>query len=379
MAQGKFIVEELQRVGGRNLGATGERFEWTADWDAEPNIGGDPVGARSAPEGVWNIGGQLRTVRTDYTGALVPSEQVLGPRHKDTPFEGVWDDRYNFHGFAVDMMRRFEALCWRGNPVRVSFQRQVFEGLIKEWDFPYKGDWYCGYRFTVSMHNRVDNPAVPGSTTSLPGSIAGLTRIQPTVPSVDEAVNDTDLATVSALDAHNLVPRNELGAGIADSIETALGAMATARDEALRTIDGRPQRPELSPLDQFRRLSSQLRQVKSNAVDLLNTLGDVRADISVDVRTAKSVMDFEDWSRSMRYAARNVMGTSHLAARQVEQKVKPRAKRVYRPTVGESLYSVSRRFYGTPYAWSYIAEYNNLQTINLTGNELLVIPERGAG
>lgn len=377
MAKGLFKVQELPKKGlfhsSLNLGS-GEHFEWTADREAEDPVAG---GARSTPHGTLNIGGSLRRVRTDYPGALLPSEQILGPTQKDQAFEGVWDDRYNFRGFAVALMRRFEAMCRRGNPVRVSFQRQVFEGIIFDWDFPYKGDWLVGYKFVLSVHNRVDDGAVVASTTSLPASISGLTRIQPTVPSVSEAAADTDLMTVAALDVHQKAPRARLVEGLADGMDQVLGALVTARDEALRTIDGRPQRPELVPLDKFRRLASQLRQIKSTAVDLVYTLGDVRSDLSMDAQAAIDVLDFEDWSRGLRFAARGVMGTSSFAAASVEQKVKPRAVRLYRPHQGESLYSISRREYGTPHAWSLIAERNNLKTFNLTGEEVLIIPERG--
>jgi hypothetical protein len=44
---------------------------------------------------------------------------------------------------------------------------------------------------------------------------------------------------------------------------------------------------------------------------------------------------------------------------------------------GESLYAISRKFYGTPHAWRLIYDRNHLTSVTLTGDEILIIPERG--
>jgi len=94
------------------------------------------------------------------------------------------------------------------------------------------------------------------------------------------------------------------------------------------------------------------------------------------VQSAIGVLTFEDWSRSLRYTARVTMYQGLAGERSSAERAQPDAKHLYRPHAGESLYAISRRFYGTPFAWRLIYERNALTSFTLTGTETLIIPER---
>lgn len=130
-------------------------------------------------------------------------------------------------------------------------------------------------------------------------------------------------------------------------------------------------------MDAFTRLATQFRAVRAGAFDARVTLATVRADVNLAVATAMGVLDFEDWSRSLRFMARIAMGQAHNGNLASTQRAQPDAKRLYRPNAGESLYQISRKFYGTPHAWRLIYERNSLSSFQLTGSETLIIPERG--
>jgi hypothetical protein len=365
MSAGTFRIKELLP------GGTGEVFEWVAD--SRPR-----GGARAAPHGEWTIGGKMRTVRTDYPGALYPTEQVLGPRHEDQTFDGRWDDRYNYRGYAVEEMRRFDEMVRRGNRVRISFQEQVFEGLITGWEFPYRGDWLVRYHFTFSVHGRPDDPAVARIVQSGVDALRGILRSPQTVPTPEQAFDGVDLATQAALEEQRFAPRQALSGDRADTVDEALSNLVRARNQAGSTLDIRDLSSVRSPFSEFMRMATQFRVMRSEAFSVLSNLSAVRSDLDLDVRSAMNVLSFECWSRGLRYQARLVMGSTNEAARLIELRAKPPAVRTYRPFAGESLYSVSRRFYGTPHAWGEIYERNALTTFTMTGNELLVVPERGA-
>ena len=156
MARGAFIIQELQFQAGAGFlpSPDGEQFIWSADRvPPDPDKGG----ARAVPRQTWTIGGRLRTVRTDYPGSKTPSEQVLGAHQKDQTFEGRFQDKYNFPGYADQEMKRFERMARRGNLLRIQFQNQAFLVLIKDWDFPYRFKEEIHYRFTVSVHDRPED------------------------------------------------------------------------------------------------------------------------------------------------------------------------------------------------------------------------------
>lgn len=368
MAVGVFTIQELRRVGGVTtetpLGQDGERFTWTSD-----RIAPDPVlgGARACPRNAWELSGELRTVRTDYPGAKTPSEQVLGPRHGDFTLSGRWDDRYNFEGYAVFEMRRFEDLCRRGNLCRFSFQGQVFEGIIKTWKFTYRRDWDIGYEFSVSTHDRSDQKETSRSLL--------------TVASPAQLFDEADLVMQALMSAHGRAPISAIDGDLFDEITGDIFGLDLARLALGASLDsfGGGLDIDFRVVDPFKRLATQFRIMAGQAFNLVTALYAIRSDVEMTHRTAMGVLDFEEWSRSLRFHGRVLMGQGSKAARDTEERSEGEAIRVYQPFQGESLYSVSRRFYGTPHAWRLIADRNRLTTFELDGTEWLIIPERGEG
>lgn len=364
MAAGTFTIQEIKRIGATRTQANiGETFEWTSDRTPnDPSLGG----ARAAPLRPWTFGTALRTVRTDYPGAKTPSEQVLGPNHKPFSLTGRFDDRYNFPGYAVQEMRRFEAMVRRGNLVRIGFQNQAFEALITDLSFDYHREWYIGYTITVSTHDRPDDFTIEDRSPSTARSVQG-------------AFDEMDFVVQALATVQTEAPASYLEGSINADAQADTDALLVAQDSLANTVDERELRIGPETIGPFKRIATQFRTVGNLAFSLSNNLIALRSDVSMGVRTALSVLNFEDWSRSMRFNARIILGSSQVASRDIEERDEAEAIALYRPTAGESLYAISRRFYGTPNAWRLIAERNALQTTNLDGTELLIIPERGEG
>ena len=358
MAVGVWTITEMRR--GAQGGAAGEVFVWSSDTSPPtPNGGG-----RAAPRAPWTFGGVQRIKRTDYPGAKTPSYQVLGPSKKPQSFEGAFDDRYNFPGYAASEMRRFEEMCERGNLVKIAFQNQEFIGLIVEWDFPYKRDWQIGYMFHFDVAERPESFDQSDRSPDL--------EMSPAI--MFDAV---DLAVQSALDFHQTAPRSLLGGTTTVDTEARLATMASAVDQLGLTLDNRDLNPPENPVDSFARLATQFRELQGAAYNVLVGLAEVRSDTELATQTAMAVLDFEDWSRSLRFAARIAMGRAAAGDRACGARAEPDAVRLYRPSQGESLYAISRKFYGTPHAWRLIYDRNHLTSVTLSGDEVLIIPERG--
>lgn len=362
---GTFTIQEVRLEGTSFVPVEGEEsFEWTSgSTPIDPVLGG----ARAAPLQPWSLSGMLRTVRTDYPGARTPSEQVLGAHHEPFTLNGRWDDRYNYNGYAEDEMERFEAMCQRGGLVRIQFQNQAFICLITEWKFDYFRSWYIRYSFTVSVHDRPEN-------FNLNWLSADTTR------SAAEAFDDLDLLVIATVISDENRPKAWMtGDTVGDNMNAHMLALNARQDALANTLDSREIAVDEGGVTPFRRLSTQFRSVKNVGFDIINELIAARSDIELQMRTAMSVLDFEDWSRSMRFQARLLMGSASKSSEEMDERDDPNAQRLYRPFQGESLYNVSRRFYGTPHSWRLIANRNALTGIVLTGEELLIIPERGEG
>lgn len=357
---GVFVIQELRRTaGGTDAPLEAERFEWTASTTAPSPRGG----ARAAPLGGWSLGTEVVLVRTDYPGARSASVQVVTAKRKPFTLSGKWDDRWNFAGYAVGEFRRFEAMVERGNICRFQFQGQVIEGIVRDFDPEYRGDWLVKYTFTVEALQRPDryqpNRAPAG----------------PLTPA--QRFDDAAVAIVSLQTAADTVPAGALGGTLADDVGTDMAATIANRDALGATLDQRDLRPNAQPSASLPRLATQFRQLGASAQDTIDRLVEVRADVDLVTVTAESVLRFEDWSRSMRFNARLLLGRSIDGARDMDERASPNAERLYRPFEGESLYAISRKFYGTPHSWRLIAERNGLSEFTLTGDETLIIPERG--
>lgn len=364
MAEGVFTIQELRSSSG--LGARGDNaragalFVWTSDTTPFSTTLG---GARACPRGSWAQSGEQRHVRTDYAGAVTPSVQVLGPRYTATTFQGSFDDRYNGVGYAVRERDRLMDMFRRGNLVRIQFQGESFVGLITAWNFEYRRSWDIGYSLTFDPHD---------STRDY--SLADRSPLVLTVPRLFDGIESSTQALQAAMTG---APTGQIGTTVASDTEAAIVAVSASRDALADTFDQREIRPPEKPTDALARLSSQMRIVASQAFDVSEGLLTARSDTDMAVTTAISVLSFEVWSRSVRFNARVLMGQALDSAGQTQERVDPAPSRLYRPREDESLYEISRRFYGTPHGWREIYSRNRLTSFVLTGDELLVIPERG--
>lgn len=365
MARHTFVITELNNAGDPSLADTGERFEWTADRDpVVPFNGTKGGGARACPMKPWPFGGEQRTVRTDYPGARSPSEQVLGPRRKPFTLSGKWDDRYNGAGYAMAEMDRFEKMAQRGQLCRFQYGPLALEGLIVDWDLDVDRVDFVRYSFQVSVHHKPDEK--------------NLDRAPATSSDPLSLLDEFDTSVQALLDADNLAPRSMVGGTLADDVTAQLVEITTARERLATTIDNRDREAPEQPIDAFTRIATQFRSGRGAAYDLLLTLGGVRADLDMGAQTAMAVLNFEDWIRSMRYAARIAMGKGFAGDRAATEHAQPNAVRLYRPREGEHLYAIARKFYGTAHAWQLIYDRNDLQTFEMEGTETLIIPERGS-
>lgn len=356
MAERTFTITELRREGDGGFVDTPIKFEWTA-------------AGKSVPRGTWRFGVEQRTVREDYPGSEEPVEQVLGFNFTNEPIAGVWDDRYNTPGFALQTMRAMEALVQRGSMVRLEFESLTIHGIIKKADFDYKRPDYIGYSLNFSPHYRVlGSSARPGpGRKRTPEGLKSPREYRdlcgPLVNLLHEKANAEPAQYVTL--TSEAVP----------TLKQRVAAIMTAFNDLVAAINQRIA-PKVEEFEALKRVASCLSVIKGQAAGLMTDLASAKSSTMVAWDDAKAVIEFDDWTRSMKAYARTLALTSWEGSEELSRRVQPKAIALYYPSARESLYGISLRFYGTPSAWKLIADRNNLQTLMLTGTEALIIPER---
>lgn len=338
-------------------GDYGEEFIWTSD---RTPASGQQGGARAGWVQPLGFGVQMRHVRTDYPGTKRPSRQVLGSTRKPLQLGGRFDDRYNYPGWAVLEVRRLEALCERGNLVEASHAEQSFIGLVTDVSFTYRKDWDISYSIALDLDRRKDEarPAVASPyTVEKPG----------------QAVDDLTAIGDQIGEAHSQRPPGLLSATIsgASSALLNLNESLASLQENVKATTGRG-----STLGQFQQLAIRAQNVQGSAAAVALAFVVVRSDMETGIKTAEQTMRLDIWAKTMAYLARLSMARAIRARVGLAERQSPAIKRLYRPRKGQSLMEISREVYGTPYGHRAIAHANRLQTLYLTGEEILVIPER---
>lgn len=344
-----FKITELTRNNAGTFVDTPRQFLWTAK-------------EHSAPHGAWKFAVELRTSREDYPGCPTPSEQVLGWNFKPFTLTGRWDDRYMGAGKALSTYQAFEKLSQSGAMVRVEFEAITVLGLIKNAEFIYKRADYIDYQFEVSPHVRDKSawqrPAPKGLISPVPFSATSFAIIN------DMLLLFADLMALSlTLDLYLLI------LAILQELQRLAMAVELLIQQQLYEADA---------TEIMRRIINGFASQRLKARELIALMNARRQSADLISQIAADVLTYEVTHRGLAYLGRMLVLNCRDAESQLGRMVVPATSRLYRPHEGESLYAISTRFYGNPYSWRLIATANGLDTLLLTGAELLVIPDNGS-
>lgn len=337
------------------------------------------VAGRSIPIQPWTFGVQQRTVRTDYPGGVQPTEQVLGWNFTPFTIQGNLNDKYNEPGFADDTRKKLELLVQRGNSVSITFNDINIRGIVTNVDFDWRRTWDVDYKITVSPHYRAfDEVSKPEK---VPRRSLNAEQLLAEVQEIRSAL--ADLRNPSALRAI----RGELATlrGIANIIE---GEITTNIINNIASMDQLIEEVSFSISNRFLNSTEQEPGgVLLHIASLFKSIATVGEALRTQTRSlssatdlayvtdAQAVMAYEFFVKETAYQARQAMKVGRRNSSEITARVKPGAKALYRPQAGESLYGISNRFYSNPHNWRAIADRNYLCDFNLTGTELLIIPD----
>jgi len=321
------------------------------------------VNNRSIPKQPWGGGVQQRTSRMDYPGTENVTEQVLGSNFTNFDLKGDWQDKFNSAGYAIKTWKDFQAMVRRGNITRIEFKSMAFTGIITDFAWTYRREYDIGYSITFSPHRRVDDAPSRKNLVAHDKSPSELSdKIKLAIQNDMKSINDRAPSAQLA---------GSLGSDLLKDLENltdssnAFDIVNTQRILAIGADKGLSLRKAIAITD----------LVVARAARLSERVKAVRADTSLLYQTPLSVLHMESWARGLNASALRIAVDGYDAKKQLRRRADPRAKALYRPFAGESLYSISNRFYNTPQRWREIKTRNNLTYTQMTGLELLIIPE----
>ncbi len=355
-----FSIRERKHPSIGGPGNYNEVFYWTSE-----KVPGKGLGAFACPQNSIDLTLTQRTSRTDYPGSSAPTEQVIGSNYEPVIITGLFDDRYNSAGFAQNEMNRVSGVSRRGSICEFEIDEISLVGIITSVRFEYSGFWRIGYEITISVHGR-DGGDVPIQNGAQPEPI-----------SASQTLDNATTAFRATADAMLQAPQAALDPAAVAATQSAVNELSEQIDTSAATFDY-VEDDRLQPFEQLNTLVSRFDIATAKAINVIDRTLAYKADVELTAMTMANMLNFETWSRSLREKARVARDVSIFSSIELKRRTAPDARQVYRPYKGESFYSVSNKFYGTPYEWRSIADRNGIDYFELTGDEVLIIPDRGA-
>lgn len=348
----QFKVTELRQTGSNSYIDGGVKFVWDRD-------------TQSSPANSWEYAVSLRTVKEHYPGVSGnPTEQVLGWNFDDFDLEGKWDDRYAGAGFAERTRIAMEALIKRGNKVRLEFEGLSVVGLITKMTFTYRTKYLQKYVLHFSPHRRETDEDVRIA----PPAVANPSTYQTQAAAVRDAMQVTHSGAPVALMTGDTYQQVSASLNIVSATVDLIDDITSNRVLLVQNP-----LPGAQAVNSLSRLAQAFTTLQGQSADML-PLVIVPPSTGMFFSSAIGDLSLESWARGMAYNARAMIYLAWKAQQDLAARVYPDALALYRPQAGESLYSISNRFYNTPGRWRDIYERNRLTTFTLAGTESLIIP-----
>jgi hypothetical protein len=344
-------ITELRRTGAGQLEALLTTFEWNSQ-------------TRSMMQGVLSHELAVKTVREEVPGSDTPVEQVLAATWQPFEFEGEWRDSYAGRSFAMDTYREFSRLVGRAPLVRLQLDQLSFVGLLTNLTLIYQTRDRIGWKVRMSPHtnelvgNYRERQAAPRVTRPIDQWVSDVEDPIEQITGFSEAAKSIPAADTTVID-------------IAPGVDRFNDALDDLKSTALEGLGADAERTLFS-------LASKFRRVRGAGIELVQTVGQKRADLSVAFDDAIQTLKFTEWTHNTVAEGYRAIGLSSKAEVDMRATAARKPRAIHRCQAGESLERISLRYYGTANNWRAIYDANNLQTLLVDGGQELIIPERGA-
>ena len=395
----------------------------------------------------WGI--TQRIEKTNYSGSVTASQQVIGPVDDDTKFEGEWKARYLPNsvfrdGVALsadprDTVNLFRDLARVGAILRVTWNGIVRTGIISEFTPSWKRPTDVLWSLTFSWHSSDDdddltlkyqdvNTAGPDALGKLNEfldtvAIAPLVGRQLVAMAVSDirAVQETAskiIALIGSVEILTSVPATTLGAiksaaaqlereaqimvrRVSSSLQSSASAygdasitvrtnarsVVPAQSQAVGTEDYNP--PAGIPTETAEALANGISDPTASASGYAIAASNQSVNTSQPGPSINSYnqtpnvmatqFSTDAWRRTVTNNINGFMSTVWDAIENLEERSQPGGYDTITSRDGDTLYSISNQYFGSPDYANWIAVTNGLDSAIIEPGTVIYIPRRAPG
>lgn len=357
---------------------------------------------RSMPYQDVDFGIEQRMTTTWYQGNPVALQQIHGPSVMSTEMEGEWKYLYIQGSINVsrseiisptDAVDLFLEIASSGVTVRVSYLNIVRVGVLKKFvptyvrlqDIKWRMEWEWSSAGETTFRSALYPPPNIGDGASLFGA---LQKTLANIPAFLNLVNSAIATVITAIDEiGDLVSEILTAIEIASSVASAPRQIYGSVKSNVSALSNKTQelvRQTLAPNGTFdRKTAEATASASSSPTSTKSSSRSGSVENSGDVpysSQATNSVEYEKWRRDVAYNAYRLSMWAFAMLVDLQAKISPNSIKRVTSGEGDTVYSISTRYYGSPDYANYVAAVNSLEsTVIKPGTELLIPPKPSGG
>ncbi|CAB4155004.1 LysM domain [uncultured Caudovirales phage] len=340
----------------------------------------------------WETEQRIKT--TWYPGNPVATQQVLGPTELPTTMQGKWKTRYMTGSILVNgseseiktaeqAVKLFRGLARAGKLVRVQWSGEVRRGLIRRFVPTYDRAHDAAWELELEWQSLNDEEAPRGGGVEEAGkssdllsfldkleNIAALVPLAADILASDVALIVDTINRVRAVvsDCFQLLRAAETLVNLPGTLLGSLKSNVGMLEREVADLVSRVTGPRISGL-------TGAAAIKGDTSDPAFS----RQGFALTSSSATQELQFEIWRRSIASASQNLLFAAQQQSRATLRRAQPPTALVVTVGEGETLYSLSARYYGAPDYANFLASANRLTSVVVPPGVQLRIPPRPTG
>lgn len=313
----------------------------------------------------FEFGGEQKIEKVYYPGQSEPTMHILGPQESDIKVNGrLTDKRYKdkkFRGVAVEFQKLMDSIRIRGNLLHIQMGEISRYGFLQKSMFRMKNNDDIEYElnFAIVSFNKPRGILKAGRSSDFP------VQANKDLTAAAEQFNQDFIPVINTIKKSFAEQITELIGDVASAVKL----VTTFVDTVFNTIDdlqASVARAQGLVKHARNKILDYQRRVRSFPI-LGNSTNPSAVGIAAGYQNAKYIQD----SLSRVLTLQALLAALSLQLRAITLTL-PIAR--YRVKLGDSLQSISVRFYNTQDNWTKIYDHNKLSTTVLTVGQVLEIP-----
>lgn len=346
---------------------------------------------RAMPLQTIEFGVEARTKKTIYPGNPNASIQILGFDNLPTEIEGEWNYRFlpgsvlfdgdsNVIQTPAQLCDQFDRIVRSGRQVRVQWMHLVRYGILKKFvpEWPRANDckWSMSFEWLSADDDAPARPGIPSSGFGISDLVKAMNFVEDVLALAPDLARSLSAALVTLVkDVRAKVSTLIQAFGAIEALINLPAAVLGAIDAAISSIC-------LECQEMIRRLSGPRISSRQAEIALIAAAALSASPTSpggAPKSSAAQQSTFEAWARTLAAAVDSLRFLAIMLGVQVRVQNQPEATKVVTAREGETLWSISRREYGSPDYANYLAQQNGLQGAALTAGTIVRVPARPYG